>query len=73
MSAAETKSARNGKLTNMAIVTLQSSAWHGDEPLLLDFPRTWEVLVLGEKNTPALPDHLIRRPALVLPEPKVES
>ena len=41
--------------------TVYSSAWYGDEELTLNFPRGWEVEVLGPKDAPALSDIQIQR------------
>ena len=41
--------------------TVYSRAWYGDEELTLNFPRGWEVEVLGPKDAPALSDIQIER------------
>lgn len=46
-------------MTNTA--TVHSRAWYGDEPLTLNFPKGWEVEILGPKDAPALSDEQIER------------
>lgn len=35
-------------------ITLQHKAWHGDNPLSLNFPRAWQVDVIGNQGLPTL-------------------
>jgi lactate racemase len=41
-------------------VELLSAAWYGDKPITINFPSSWDVVVVGEKNIPALTDNQIR-------------
>ena len=41
--------------------TVHSRAWYGDEALTLNFPKGWEVEVLGPKDAPGLSDADIER------------
>ena len=41
--------------------TVHSRAWYGDEELTLNFPKGWEVDVLGPKDAPTLSDAEIER------------
>lgn len=41
-------------------VELLSAAWYGDKSITITFPSSWDVVVAGEKNIPALTDDQIR-------------
>jgi len=41
-------------------VELLSGAWYGDKPITINFPSSWDVVVVGKKNIPALTDNQIR-------------
>ena len=44
----------------MKEVELLSSAWYGDKPITINFPSSWDVIVVGEKSIPALTEDQIR-------------
>jgi len=41
-------------------VELLSDAWHGEKRITINFPSSRDVVVVGEKNIPALTDYQIR-------------
>ncbi len=44
----------------MKEVELLSAAWYGDKPITINFPSSWDVIVVGRKNIPALTEDQIR-------------
>jgi lactate racemase len=40
-------------------IELLSAAWYGDKPITVNFPSSWDIVVVGEKNIPALTDNQI--------------
>lgn len=41
-------------------VELLTAAWHGDLPLTITFPSSWDVTVVEQKHSPALPEEKLR-------------
>ena len=44
----------------MKEVELLSAAWYGDKPIIINFPSSWKVVVVGSENIPALTEDQIR-------------
>jgi len=54
----------NKNLSKVNQYTLKWKSWYGDEELVLNFPKDWEIHIVDIKNLPSMPDEHIKNAIL---------